>query len=653
MTPIAAWLTATALLASAPTPVPIVAQASTEETITLNLKDADIVEVIALVSEVTGRNFIIDPRVRARVTVISAEPLTTDALYDTFLSVLAVNGFAAVPAGDVIKIVPEVNARHGGDMQPAAAVPGEEIITQVIPVHNVPVAQMVGVLRPLVPQFGHIAAFPPSNMLIVSDRAENVERLMDIVRRIDLASDDEIEVVRLEHASALDAVRLLTALTQAQSRGEGATAPTIVADERTNSVLLGGHQALRLRLRTLLVHLDTPLDSQGATQVIYLNYADAESLADILNGYAEGEAEAARERSASTAGGGGQAPSASSRRDEHVTILADAATNSLVITAAPATMQNLRSIIEQLDIRRAQVLVEAIIVEVTADRSAEFGVQWALDGTDSDRGAGVINFNTSGLPISSVLTDTVTSIPGGASFAVGRIRDGNTSFGALVRALAGDSNTNILSTPHLLTMDNEEASINVGQTVPFVTGQFTGAGGDGGGNINPFQTINREDIGIKLTITPQINEGDAVQLLISQEVSSLSTTSTAVDLITNKREINTRVIVDDGDIIVLGGLIDDTVEHAQERVPVLGSIPVLGALFRYQRSNFVKRNLMVFLRPQILRNSESATLHTNQRYRRMQELQRMLDADGVPLMPGVDRPKLPPLEGEPEPAPQP
>ena len=202
-------------------------------------------------------------------------------------------------------------------------------------------------------------------------------------------------------------------------------------------------------------------------------------------------------------------------------------------------------------------------------------------------------------------------------------------------------------------MDNVEASINVGQTVPFVTGQFTGAGGDGGGNINPFQTIDREDIGIKLTITPKINEGDAVQLLISQEVSSLSTTSAAVDLITNKREINTRVIVDDGDIIVLGGLIDDTVEHAQERVPVLGSIPVLGALFRYQRSNFVKRNLMVFLRPQILRNSESATLHTNQRYRRMQELQRMLDADGVPLMPGVDRPKLPPLEGEPEPAPQP
>ena len=219
MTALAAWLTATALLASAPAPVPVVAQASTEETITLNLKDADIVEVIALVSEVTGRNFIIDPRVRARVTVISAEPLTTDALYDTFLSVLAVNGFAAVPAGDVIKIVPEVNARHGGDMQPAAAVPGEEIITQVIPVHNVPVAQMVGVLRPLVPQFGHIAAFPPSNMLIVSDRAENVERLMDIVRRIDLASDYEIEVVRLEHASALDAVRLLTALTQAQSRG--------------------------------------------------------------------------------------------------------------------------------------------------------------------------------------------------------------------------------------------------------------------------------------------------------------------------------------------------------------------------------------------------------------------------------------------------
>lgn len=645
MTLIAAWLTASTLLAS--TPVPVLAQTSTEETITLNLKDADIVEVVALVSEVTGRNFVIDPRLRARVTVISARPLTADALYETFLSVLAVNGFAAVPAGDVIKIVPEVNARYGSDAAESARAPAEEIVTQVIPVHNVPAAQMVGVLRPLVPQFGHLTAFTPSNMIIVSDRAGNVDRIASIVRRMDQATDDEIEVIRLEHASALEAVRLLTALTQAQARGDGATAPTIAADERTNSVLLGGHRALRLRLRALLAHLDEPLDAQGATQVMYLNYADAESVAEILNGYAQGELEAARAQGGQAAAqGGGQA---APRRDEHVTILADVATNALVITAAPAAMRNLRGIVEQLDIRRAQVLVEAIIVEVTADRSAEFGVQWAVDGRDSDRGAGVINFNSSGLPVVGVLTDTVTSIPGGASFAVGRIRDGGTSIGALVRALSGDANTNILSTPHLVTMDNEEATINVGQTVPFVTGQFTGVGGDGGGQVNPFQTINREDIGIKLTITPKINEGDAVQLLISQEVSSLSNQATAVDLITNKREIKTRVIVDDGDIIVLGGLIDDTVEHSQERVPVLGSIPILGHAFRYQRSNVVKRNLMVFLRPQILRDSASATLHTNQRYRRMQQLQQMLDPDGVPLMPGVDVPSLPPLDGDPEP----
>ncbi len=649
MTLIAAWLTASTLLAS--TPVPVIAQASTEETITLNLKDADIVEVVALVSEVTGRNFVIDPRLRARVTVISAQPLTADALYETFLSVLAVNGFAAVPAGEVIKIVPEVNARYGSDGPDAADAPAEEIVTQVIPVHNVPAAQMIGVLRPLIPQFGHVAAFTPSNMIIVSDRAGNVGRIASIVRRIDQATDDEIEVIRLDHASALDAVRLLTALTQAQARGEGATAPTIAADERTNSVLLGGHRALRLRLRALLAHLDEPLDAQGATQVIYLNYADAESIAEILSGYAQGELEAARAQGGQAgAQAGGQV---AQRRDEHVTILADVATNALVITAAPAAMRNLRSIVEQLDIRRAQVLVEAIIVDVIADRSAEFGVQWAVDGRDTDRGAGVINFNSSGLPITGVLTEAVTSIPGGASFAVGRIRDGSTSIGALVRALSGNANTNILSTPHLVTMDNEEATINVGQTVPFVTGQFTGVGGDGGGQVNPFQTINREDIGLKLTITPKINEGDAVQLLISQEISSLSNQATAVDLITNKREIKTRVIVDDGDIIVLGGLIDDTVEHSQERVPLLGSIPILGHAFRYQRSNVVKRNLMVFLRPQILRDSASATLHTNQRYRRMQELQQMLDPDGVPLMPGVDVPTLPPLDGDPDPAPQP
>lgn len=622
---------------------PAPAQQNNDETITLNLRDADILEVIAMVSEVTGRNFVVDPRVRARVTVVSARPLTPDGLYQTFLSVLQVNQFAAVPTGDTIKIVPIQEARHSSGVEPPPPHGEEDIVTRVIQVQNVPAAQMQAVLRPLVPQFGHIAAFAPSNMLVISDRAGNVDRLVSIIGRIDQATDDEVEVIRLQHASAADAVRLLTALTQAQARGEGASPPTIAADERTNSVLLGGHRALRLRLRALLAHLDTPLDVEGATQVVYLRYGDAENIATILSGYAESQAQ--RQAAAQ---GAREGQTASSARRESTTILADVETNSLVITAAASEMRNLRSIIDQLDIRRAQVLVEALIVEVTSDRSAEFGVQWALDGTDTDRGAGIINFSAAGLTAAQVLTGTITSAPDGASLAVGRVRDGGTSIGALIRAFAGEANTNILSTPTLVAMDNEEATINVGQTVPFITGQFTGAQ-DGAGQVNPFQTINREDIGLKLTITPKINEGDAVQLLIHQEVSSLAPGTTgAVDLITNKREISTRVIVQDGDIIVLGGLIDDTVQHNQQRVPILGSIPILGHAFRYQRTTSVKRNLMVFLQPRILRDAESTTLQTNQRYRRMQELQRMLEGEQVPLMPDVRRPSLPPID-EPEP----
>lgn len=623
-------LVATLLLALALTAPTAVGQAE-GDSITLNLKDADIVEVIQMVSDVTGRNFVVDQRVRARVTVISARPLTPDALYETFLSLLQVHGFVAVPSGAVIRIVPEASGRHvgSGELAEPYAHPDDELVTQVIPVENVPVNQLVPVLRPLLPQFGSISAFAPTNMLIVSDRAGNVDRLVSIVRRIDRAGDDEVEVVRLSHAGATEMVRLMQALTQGQQRGEGATVPSLVADERTNSVLLGGDRGQRLRLRALIAHLDTPLDTEGSTQVVYLRYGDAENVAAILTGYADNR----------NAGG--------ERGDQaRVSILPDTTTNALVITAPPGTMRDIRSIVEQLDIRRAQVLVEAIIVEVTSDRTAEFGIQWAVDPRDSGRdAAAVINFGRGGAGLIQIGTDpSSVAPPDGLTLGVGRIRSGATSFGALLRALAGDANTNILSTPHLMAMDNEEAEINVGQTVPFVSGQFTGTG-TGAGQINPFQTINREDVGLRLRITPKINEGDAVQLLIEQEVSSLSQAPVgAVDLVTNKREIRTRVIVEDGDIIVLGGLMDESLQENQERVPILGSIPILGHAFRYQRASTVKRTLLVFLRPQIIRDADSANWHTNQRYRQMRQLQESLENERVPLLPDARRPVIPPLE---------
>lgn len=623
------------------------------ESITLNLKDADIVEVISMVSDVTGKNFVVDPRVRATVTVISARPLSPDGLYETLLSILQVHGFAAVETGDIIKVMPDVAVRHSGDARLSGpyARAADEVVTRVIQVQNVPAAQLVALLRPLISQHGVISGFAPSNMLILSDRAGNVDRVSAIIDRIDQAGDEEIEVVQLQYASAGEVVRVLGALIQGQNRGEGSSAPTLAADERTNSVLIGGDRAQRLRLRALVAHLDTPLDAAEATQVIYLKYADAENISGILQGYST-----RRTGSSGQAGGqsGGQQPAqVPGRVNENVSIVADTTTNALVITAPPAEMRRLRSIIDQLDIRRAQVLVEAIIVEVTSDRSAEFGIQWAVDPGDSDNPAGVINFSRGGAGIIQLGVDpTSITPPEGLTLGVGRIRSGATSFVGLLRALAGDASNNILSTPQLMTMDNEEAEINVGQQVPFLTGQFTGAGQQPGG-VNPFQTINREDVGLKLKITPKINEGNAVQLAIEQEVSSLSQAPTgAVDLVTNRREIKTRVIVEDGDIIVLGGLIDDTLQENQERVPILGSIPILGRAFRYETTSKVKRNLMVFLRPQIIRDAAAATLHTNRRYRDMQELQEMLQDKRVPLMPDVDRPILPPVD-EPEPDPEP
>ena len=610
--------------------------------VTLNWKDADIRKVVEAVSEVTGKNFILDPRVTGKVTLLSAAPMSPDAFYEAFLSILQVHGYVAITSGDLIKIIPDATARQfAGPIGTSGTAGPDDLATQVVQVRNVGATQLVPILRPLIPQYGHMVAHAGSNMLIISDRAANVARMVAIIRRIDQASDEDIEVVSLEHASAAEIVRIMTALTGAPRADGAPTTTSLVADARTNSVLIGGDKADRLRLRTLIAHLDTPLEGGGDTKVRYLRYADAEDLAAKLQQHFTAQTT-----------GAAQAAGAAASSALNVSVWADTQTNAIVVNAPPKMMRSLMQIVDKLDIRRAQVLVEAIIVEVIADKTAELGVTWAIRDEDgSNTPVGVTNFPSAGPGVvqlagaaaSDGAVDPGSLIGEGITVGVGRISDTGLSFAAILRALQGDADTNIISTPSIVTTDNEEASLNVGQEVPFVTGSYSNTGSTGGA-VNPFQTINREQIGVKLTITPQINAGDSMLLKISQEISNIAQSAAAVDLITNERIIETTVIVDDGQILVLGGLLEDVLRESDQRVPILGSIPGLGALFRTRTTDKVKTNLLVFIRPKILRDSATVTSETNKKYNYIRDVLKESEGTGIQLMPKEEHFSLPPFE---------
>lgn len=584
------------------------------QTITFNLKDAEIATVIGTIAEITGKNFIIDPRVKGKTTVISSRPMSKDEAYQVFLSLLEVHGFATVEVGKTIKVVPDVNAKQSSTGVSSLDHPGigDEIVTQVIPVEYVIAAQLVPILRPLVPQQGHLVAYAPSNVLIISDRAANINRLVELIRRIDKPSaDSEVELISLQHASAAEVVRILTSLVQQEKQDPAAQgtleAQVMVADERTNSVLLGGDKSRRVRFRALIAHLDTPLQQEGNIHVVYLKYAKAKDMVPVLTGLGntiEEEKKAQKGKEAT-------------KQAANLNIQADETTNAVVITAPPDVFRSLQSVIRQLDIRRAQVSVEAIIVEVTARRASELGVQWLFDGTPSgDRPVGAVNF-TAGTSISSIAQGVATNqldLPAGFSVGFGKFNSSRFNFAAFVNALSGDSSVNVLSTPTIMTMDNVEAEIKVGQVVPFVTGSYTSVAGGSSTPTNPFQTINREDVGIVLKVTPQINEGDAIKLDIEQEVSSLAPSESGGGQITNNRSIKTTVLVADGQTVVLGGLIRDDANESQQKVPLLGDIPLLGGLFRYNSHRNEKSNLMVFIRPSIMRDAAVLNEITHDKY---------------------------------------
>ncbi|MYA30338.1 MAG: type II secretion system protein GspD [Gammaproteobacteria bacterium] len=612
--PVRRWPAATVLMLAG-------AMSAQQDTVRLNYRNTDLQEVVEAVAEATGRNFVIDPLVGAdrKVNLFGSQPLSPEAYYQAFLSMLSAHGIVAVPSGPVIRLSPDRTMRILAGAGPESSA-NDELRTLVLPVTNVDAQGLVPIVRPMMSPGAHVAAHPPTNVLILSDRGSNVNKVARVIGRIDQKNDQPVEVIPLEHASARDIVRVLNEM----AVGADTAFNLAVADDRTNSVLLGGEQNRRLELRALVAHLDTPSLEGGNTRVRYLNYADAASLSEKLS-----------TQFADRAGEG-----------ERILVSADEATNALIIDAPPTTMRHIVAVVDQLDIRRAQVLVEVLIAEVSADRANQLGVNWAA--YDPQRVLGSTDFPASGTSLRELVAGSLSgtdqgravaaeALGPGAGFAVGRVRDDGLSFAALISAVENTAGSNILGTPMVVTLDNQEATINVGQNVPFITGSYASSGinpSSADGQIRPFTTVGRNDIGLTLTITPRINQGDAVRLEIDQTLSELApSVAGAVDLVTNTRELTTAVIVEDGGTLVLGGLIQDKIRESRQSVPVLGNLPLIGALFRASGQTREKTNLMLFIRPTILRDSAQADAATNVKYDylRRQQLAQSFSGGSTPM----------------------
>ncbi len=667
------------LIALALSPLPAAAQS---DPIVLNFVNADIPSVIKAVGELTGKNFVIDPRVKGTVIITSARPVSRDQVYPILLSALRMQGFAAIEADGVVKIVPEAEAKHNYSVTRGKDVNerGDRIITQVYSLQYESAAQMMPVLRPLIGPNNAIAVLPGSNTLVITDYADNVRRLSAIIAAVDQPTPNDTALIRLNHVSAVDVAQSLGRLMAdgapaagGQPGAPGGARLQIVPDVRSNSLLVRSDNPARIQaLRSLVAGLDVP-GAAGAAggniHVVYLRNAEAVKLAETLRGIMSGEvpAVAASTTTTTTTGTTAATTGTISGAAGGSMILADPATNSLVIQASDVAYNQLRAVIDKLDARRAQVFVEALVLEISADKAAEFGIQWQDLSNLNDPGTnfiggtnfgapgagtniidGAINLGSLGQGLNVGVVSGTIEIPG-----LGLV----TNLGMLARALESDVNANILSTPNLVTMDNEEAKIVIGQNVPFITGSYAQTGTTT--TASPFQTIERQDVGLTLKVRPQVSEGGSVKLQIYQEISSLrESTGAASDVITDKRSIDSTVLVDDGRIIVLGGLIQDSMQDGLQKVPLLGDIPVLGHFFKYEKRKRVKTNLMVFLRPHVLRDAGSADVLTGERYDFIREKQaeyRMQPHFALPDMQMKPLPDLmnPPLPATPAPAPAP
>src|SRR3954466_6269647 len=651
-----------------------------QQRLTLNFVNAEIEAVGRAMADFTGRTIIVDPRVKGTVTLTVEQQLTPDQAVGVLSSALRLQNIAVVDSGGVIRIVPEADARlQGGPVHSGApAARGDEIVTQIFRLNYESAVNIAQILRPLIASNNPINAYAGNNTIVVTDYAENVRRIARIIAAIDTPAGSEIDVVRLEHAVATDVALTLGRLLETGQQPTDTQRVTVLAEPGTNSLLIRAPTPARAQLvRTLIARLDQPSSAPGNIHVVYLKNANATNLARTLLGVAPSVDQAGSQAQVQQAAfqsqqqqngsrpvgstparpltgvGAGQAPI--SGQIGGAQIQADSATNTLIIIAPDVVYRNLRAVIDQLDMRRAQVFIESLIVEVTSDQAAEFGIQWQgglghLQGSSDASGVfGGTNFGATGQNILGIAQNPATA---GTGLNIGVARGTITLPGIgtvanlqfLARALERNNKANILSTPNILTLDNEEARITVGQNVPFVTGQFVTPASAGAATVNPFQTVERRDVGITLRVRPQISESGTIKMVIYQEVSSVQEPVSPTGIITNMRAIETNVLVDDGAIVVLGGLVQDNVANGTEKVPVLGDLPLVGGLFRYETRRQQKTNLMVFLRPFIVRDDNDMRGVTTDRYQRMRLLQEATRSAPSVVLPNLETPVLPPQE---------
>lgn len=657
-----------------------VSTASHAQTWKINLRDADLTAFINEVADITGKNFAVDPRVRGNVTVISNKPLNKNEVYDLFLGVLNVNGVVAVPSGNTIRLVPDSNVKNSGvPYDPRNNARGDQVVTRVIWLENTNPNDLIPALRPLMPQFAHLAAIQGTNALIVSDRAANIYQLETIIRNLDGTGQNDIEAVPLQQSQAEEIIKQLEAMSATGASKDYAGARVrIVADARTNRILIKGDTGSRKRIRNMIEMLDVPsADRLGGLKVFKLKYASAKNLSEILQGLVTGQAvnssannssngsssnsssslnnfnnsNNSNNSSSSSSGSSISTPginlggnsnnnnqnNVSSFNANGVSIIADSTQNALIVKAEPQLMREIDAAVQQLDIRRQQVLIEATIIEVEGNDADQLGVQWAMG--DLSSGVGLMSFDNVGSSLASIAAGYLTGgaagaasklAPSGTSLVLGDYKEGANGsrrlYGALIQALKERTKSNLLSTPSILTMDNEEAYIVVGQNVPFVTGSVsTGTGG----TVNPYTSIERKDVGVTLKVVPHIGEGGSIRLEVEQEVSAVTDNKgQAQDLVTKKRSIKTSVLADHGQTVVLGGLISDDSEHTRQSVPLLGDIPGLGRLFRADGKSNKKRNLLVFIHPTIVADNNEMRRLSQGRYDQLYSLQLALDKEG-------------------------
>ncbi len=575
-----------------------------DDTVTINMRDADIRTLIQWISDQTGKNMVVHRDVQGKVTVLSAKPVSRDEAYRVFLSVLQVHGFAAIETPEAVKIVPASLATQGG--LPYRGNKDDDMVVQVFKANNIGAAELAQILKPLASKEAIITADSGSNMLLVADHASSVEQLQNLMQKMDSAGGSEAEIIHLQYANAKQVLASLSTLFPSQGAGggmsgQGTALPlNLSADERSNSILLSGDPGKRAQVKKLIVQMDSQVTGEGNTQVLYLQYANAKEVVPILKSIAQSVLKDQKDKEAS------------------FSVEASDSANALIINAPPGLLNTLRGVVDKLDVRRAQVLVEALIVEVSSEVSNDLGVIWGTTNVgDLNGSGGIAAVNTLGNLAPAILDKNGKPAAPAGGLTLGYYTGGTLQ--AAIRALSANTKANVLSTPTIVAIDNEPASLLVGQNIPLITGQATGAASS---TTNPFTTIERKDIGISLVITPRINQGDTITLDIKQSVERVDNSVQASDIVYSKREVNTKALIKDDQILVLGGLISDDQSQSTQKVPILGDLPLIGKLFSSNSDKHLKTNLMVFLHPVILRDDSRAEQVSRKRYEYMQDTQR-------------------------------